>query len=186
MSTALFAKIKKCKRCPLCKSRIRAVTGNGALAPYFFIIGEAPGKNEELFDHVFVGKSGTLLRSLLKEINFPVKKTFFTNIIKCRPPNNRRPKKEEIEKCLPYLKEEIALFNPKVIITLGKTALKTVFKLYGIKEKATLKAIDKKTFTIHDKLLMATYHPAFALFNRKALKSLKKSLLRIKNGRRGI
>ncbi|MGB9609278.1 MAG: uracil-DNA glycosylase family protein [Patescibacteria group bacterium] len=119
----LALRIKKCKKCSLWRTRIQAVPGEGNLKAKILIIGEAPGKEEDKQGRPFCGRAGKFLDELLKIANLKRQEVFITNVVKCRPPKNRRPKKEEIEKCRPWLVEQIKILKPKLIITLGALAL---------------------------------------------------------------
>ena len=110
---------KKCKKCPLYQTRTKVVPGEGDEKAKVIFIGEAPGEEEDLEGIPFVGKAGQLLTRILKSVDIKREDIFITNMLKCRPPGNRNPSKSEIETCLPYLEAQIALINPKIIVTLG-------------------------------------------------------------------
>jgi DNA polymerase len=96
------------------------------------IIGEAPGANEDLSGRPFVGAAGTLLRKILREIGFDEEKIYITNVVKCRPPGNRKPNKDEIVACSPYLRRQIIYIKPKIIIALGNVAGEWIFREAGL------------------------------------------------------
>ena len=125
------AKIRVCTACPLHKSRTLAVPGEGKFNARVMIIGEAPGKNEDLTGRPFVGSSGKFLDQVLTGSGFDRTDFFITNICKCRPPSNRTPKTNEIETCTSlYLFNQISLINPGLIVLLGGVAVK---KMLGLK-----------------------------------------------------
>lgn len=110
---------KNCKKCPLYLTRTKVVPGEGIAKSKVMLIGEAPGEEEDLKGRPFVGRAGQLLTKILQSVNIKRKDVFITNMLKCRPPANRNPSKSEIETCFPYLETQIALINPKIIVTLG-------------------------------------------------------------------
>jgi len=112
-------KCKSCEKCPLYLSRTRVVPGEGDTKSKVMFIGEAPGEEEDLKGKPFVGKAGQLLTKILQSVDIKREDIFITNMLKCRPPANRNPSKSEIETCFPYLETQIALINPKIIVTLG-------------------------------------------------------------------
>jgi DNA polymerase len=128
----LIEEIKKCRRCPLHQYRTNAVPGEGSVNADIMIIGEAPGANEDLSGRPFVGAAGTLLRKILREIGFDEEKIYITNVVKCRPPGNRKPNKDEIDACSPYLRRQIIYIKPKIIIALGNVAGEWIFREAGL------------------------------------------------------
>ena len=110
---------KNCEKCPLYLSRTKVVPGEGNAKSKVMFIGEAPGEEEDLKGEPFVGKAGQLLTKILQSVDIEREDIFITNMLKCQPPANRNPSKSEIETCLPYLETQIALINPKIIVTLG-------------------------------------------------------------------
>ncbi len=111
--------IKTCQKCPLYSTRNYAVPGEGDYNSLVIFVGEAPGEVEDLHGQPFIGKAGQLFSKILQSVQIKRKDIFITNIVKCRPPGNRNPSKSEIEACFPYLESQIALINPKIIVTLG-------------------------------------------------------------------
>ncbi len=110
-----------CRLCPLHKLRTHAVPGEGSRAAELMFIGEAPGRDEDAQGRPFVGRAGQLLRKIIAAMKFREDEVYITNIVKCRPPDNRVPHREEEEACSPYLVRQIGLIRPRVIVTLGKT-----------------------------------------------------------------
>jgi DNA polymerase len=110
---------RNCKKCPLYLARTTVVPGEGNSKAKVIFIGEAPGEEEDLQGKPFVGKAGQLLTKILQSIDIKREDIFITNMVKCRPPGNRNPSPSEIETCYPYLETQIALINPKIIVTLG-------------------------------------------------------------------
>jgi len=118
----LYEKVKDCKNCPLHRTRTNLVFGEGSPEATLMFVGEAPGKEEDLQGRPFVGAAGKLLRETIKNLGISEKKIYIANILKCRPPQNRDPKPEEIARCIPYLKKQIEIIKPRIICTLGKFA----------------------------------------------------------------
>ena len=151
--------IKTCRLCKLSENRNNAVPGEGATEASILFIGEGPGAQEDLQGKPFVGASGKVLKERLESIGMSRKEVYITNIVKCRPPNNRPPKDEEIESCKPYLERQIELIKPKLICILGRTALEVLLNKKPIsKERGNFFEHDGKTFFV-------TYHPAAVLHN---------------------
>ncbi len=117
-------KIKNCHKCRLSETRTNAVPGAGNFDTSVMFIGEAPGRDEDLEGLPFVGRAGQLLDKILNAVEIDRKDIFITNMVKCRPPGNRNPNADEIDVCLPYLESQIALINPKIIVTLGSVPTK--------------------------------------------------------------
>jgi len=115
--------ILSCQKCGLYKTRTHAVPGDGNMNADIMFVGEAPGKAEDIQGKPFVGAAGKFLDELLAEIDLKRSDIFITNIVKCRPPNNRDPQDNEISVCWPYLEEQVKLIKPKLIITLGRYAM---------------------------------------------------------------
>jgi DNA polymerase len=140
---------------------MNAVFGEADLEASVMIIGEGPGANEDKLGRPFVGRAGKLLDQVLEKYQLTRQEgVFISNIVKCRPPENRLPRKIEIDTCLPYLEEQIKLINPKIIVLLGLTAVKSYL---GLKEQ--MKELRGKTIEKEGKKIMVTYHPAAILRN---------------------
>ncbi|MCF7800403.1 MAG: uracil-DNA glycosylase [Candidatus Marinimicrobia bacterium] len=152
--------IENCQKCPLGKSRTHFVFGVGNPNADLMLVGEAPGRDEDLQGIPFVGRAGQLLDKILVAINLSRDEVFIANVLKCRPPNNRDPLPEEVEQCEPYLRHQIALIKPKLIVALGRVAAKTLLRM-----EDTLKNMRQKAFTYEGVDLRVTYHPAALLRN---------------------
>lgn len=118
----LNASICTCLECPLGSTRTKFVFGVGNPRATLMVVGEAPGADEDAQGEPFVGRAGQLLNKILEAVQFKREEVYIANIIKCRPPNNRKPNPSEVERCEPYLWKQIELINPKVILCLGLTA----------------------------------------------------------------
>ena len=154
----IAAEIKGCTRCPLHRTRTNIVLGEGPSHTKLMLIGEAPGREEDLEGRPFVGRAGKLLDQMLKAIDIRRTDVYITNVVKCRPPCNRNPESEEIEACLPYLRKQIMVISPKIICTLGLIAAQTVL---GTTEP--LSRLRGRVHQLDHLKVVVTYHPAFLL-----------------------
>jgi uracil-DNA glycosylase family 4 len=146
-----------CSKCNLCKGRTRAVAGEGKSDAKILFIGEGPGFHEDQQGRPFVGPAGQFLDELLASIHLKRSDVFITNVVKCRPPNNRDPLPEEIEACNDYLDRQIAAIKPRVIVTLGRYSM---VKFFG-NEK--ISAIHGRARKKDGYICIAMYHPAAGL-----------------------
>ena len=178
-----FEKIKEevlsCKRCPLYKTRINPVLGEGNPKAKIMFIGEAPVANEDRTGRPFCGAAGRVLDELLESVGIKRTEVYICNILKCRPPGNRPPKAEEIRACTPYLERQIEIIKPEVICTLGNFATSFIFKKYGLEDKlAGISKIHGKVFLAGDLFtqvkILPLYHPAVATYNINMKETLKK------------
>lgn len=154
------AHIAGCRRCQLCETRRNTVPGEGNPQATLMLVGEGPGETEDQTGRPFVGKAGQLLDQMLAAIDCPRSSVFIANIVKCRPPGNRKPLPEESAACLPYLHRQIALVRPRVLLALGGTAAEA---LLGVKQ--TLGAMRSQVHRYGTTPLIVTYHPAALLRN---------------------
>ena len=157
---AMEAATCDCMKCPLGHTRTKFVFGTGNPSATLMLIGEAPGADEDAQGEPFVGKAGQLLNKILEAINFRRTDVYICNILKCRPPGNRKPQAEEVDKCLPYLRKQVALVQPKLILALGLTAAEN---LLGTTE--SLGRLRGRVLRYEGIPLMVTYHPAALLRN---------------------
>ncbi|KPK31892.1 MAG: hypothetical protein AMS24_05320 [Chlamydiae bacterium SM23_39] len=172
----LDKQIKICKKCYRYKTRNIAISGNGNIFSKIMIIGESPGKEEDLKGEVFVGKSGIILNNLLKKINIKKKEVYITNILKCYKPN--APTTKEISSCINYLKQQLDIIKPKILVCLGKYANNEIFKIFNFPIKK-ISEIHGKSFSFGKIKIISLYHPAYALHNSNILKILKKDFKKI-------
>ena len=153
--------VSQCKACSLCEGRTNIVFGEGDPHARVMIIGEAPGKNEDLQGKPFVGAAGKLLDELLVVANLTREEVFIANVLKCRPPSNRNPKPEEIQACANYLREQTQSINPKVIVTLGNFATQFILRTgVGI---TNLRGTVQRAGRF---LVLPVFHPAAAIYDR--------------------
>ena len=164
----LVKAIRSCTKCPLHASRRNAVPGEGPLDAEVMVVGEAPGRSEDEQGRPFVGAAGKLLDRFLEEAGLERRRVYITNIVKCRPPNNRDPRPEEIQACLPYLLEQIRIVRPKVIIVVGRIAGSTLYRLAGLRWEGVRRErgrIVRARIGGVEVVIVPTYHPAAALYN---------------------
>lgn len=167
-------KIKVCNLCPLHKYRKNAVPGEGPYNSKILFIGEAPGEEEDKQGRPFVGKAGQILSDLMNEVGIDRKEVFITNVVKCRPPNNREPTDEESKICIEnYLSKQVEIINPKIIVLLGNVAIKQVL---GIKNPSHVRG---KEIQKDGKTYFCTFHPAVALYNPNMKTAIKNDFEKI-------
>jgi len=175
--------IRKCTKCPLHKNRKNTVPGEGSIEKKIVLIGEAPGFNEDIQGRPFVGKAGMLLENFLLSIGLKREEVFITNVVKCRPPNNRQPTEEEVNVCSVYLDKQIEIIKPKVIVCLGNISSQYILKKFGIKFESMSK-MHGKVFSISNLQLQVkiipTFHPAAILRNNNLLSLTKSDWEKIK------
>ena len=159
--------IRTCEKCKLHISRRLAVPGEGPANCEIMLIGEGPGFHENEQGKPFVGASGKFLDELLRRAGLERSKVFITNVVKCRPPQNREPSEEELMACRPYLEAQIEIINPSVIVTLGR------FSMAHFIENGKISYIHGHPRQINNRLIIPMYHPAAALHQP----SLKEVLL---------
>ena len=159
---SLEERILRCKMCSLSLTRKKAVPGEGRRDADLMFVGEAPGRDEDIQGRPFVGKAGQLLTKILKVMGFERQDVFITNVVKCRPPNNREPNPDEIDKCKVYLLEQIKLVSPKVIVTLGNVPAH-----FFIPSKSGVTSLRGEFYPYEDCLVMPTFHPSYLVRNEE-------------------
>jgi uracil-DNA glycosylase family 4 len=172
----LQSKVSDCHACPLASTRIQTVFGAGAHDAELFIVGEAPGADEDQQGVPFVGRAGRLLNSILFAAGYTRDSVYIGNILKCRPPENRDPRPEEVEACQGYLKQQIGLVSPKAILAVGRVAAQNL-----LQTDAPLATLRGKTHTWGESEIpvVVTYHPAYLLRQSRAKAEVWKDLLRL-------
>ncbi len=162
-----------CVKCGLSETRTRAVPGEGPADAAIFFIGEGPGRNEDLQGRPFVGASGRFLESLLKEIGLDRTQVFITNVVKCRPPENRDPLPPELTTCRDYLDRQIALVRPSVVVTLGRFSMARYFPGEAITK------IHGQAKRVGNTYYLPLFHPAAALRNDAWRAAMKEDFKKI-------
>ncbi len=163
--------ILACTRCRLHGSRTNAVPGEGPCPATILLVGEAPGRDEDASGRPFVGRAGRILDSALEAAGIHRETVFITNVVKCRPPRNRKPKRDEVATCRGYLMGQLACVRPVAIVTLGATALRGV-----LGPGHELKAVRGSRLRLGETPVIPTYHPAGVLYNRRLEEVLRKDL----------
>jgi DNA polymerase len=156
--------VRQCIACDLHASRKNTVFGVGDEQAEWMIVGEAPGADEDRQGEPFVGRAGQLLNNMLLAIGLKREQVYIANILKCRPPNNRDPRPEEVEKCEPFLKRQVELVNPKIILAVGRIAAHNL-----LKTESSLSQLRGHCFYYgeHNTPVVVTYHPAYLLRSPK-------------------
>ncbi len=167
--------LKDCTRCKLCKGRNSIVFGEGNPKAELVFVGEGPGEQEDLQGRPFVGRAGQLLDKMIEAMGLKREQVYIVNVVKCRPPENRNPEPDEIEKCSPFLFRQLDVLQPKVIVALGKFA--TQFFLGN--EEAKISQVRGKFHAFRGSKVMPTFHPAYLLRNPPAKKEVWEDLLKV-------
>lgn len=177
---ALEAEVAQCTLCALCKTRTQTVFGTGNKNADWLLVGEGPGQHEDEQGKPFVGKAGLLLTEMIRSMGLAREDVFITNIVKCRPPNNRDPHAQEVESCKNYLQRQQALIKPKIILAVGRIAAQTL-----LNTDEPLSRLRNKVHFLNDTPVVVVYHPAYLLRSllekRKAWQDLKLAMQTVKN-----
>lgn len=148
-----------CTRCPLAAGRTTVVIGVGDPGADLMLVGEAPGRDEDLQGEPFVGRSGQLLdRLLAEELGLDRSRVYITNTVMCRPPGNRDPHPDEVAACRPHLDRKLALVKPRVVVTLGNFATRLL-----LGTEAGIKSLRGRAYPLGDSVVVPTYHPSYVL-----------------------
>ncbi|MHC4161548.1 MAG: uracil-DNA glycosylase [Planctomycetota bacterium] len=169
---ALCAEALGCTACRLCETRTHVVFGEGSLDAELMFVGEAPGRDEDQQARPFVGRAGRLLTQMILAMGFSRGDVYIANVLKCRPPENRDPAPDEVDRCLPYLLRQIEVIQPKIICALGRHALRSLTGYKGGITKVRGRPMEFLAWKV-----MPTFHPAYLLRNpaakREAWEDLK-------------
>lgn len=174
----LKREIETCKRCGLHELRTNAVSGEGSIDADIMFVGEAPGYHEDKKGRPFVGSAGKNLNELLKKAELKRDHVFICNVLKCRPPNNRDPTEKEIELCTPFLKKQVRMIEPKLIVSLGRFAARvllnrpvSVGRAHGTIKDCSYGSWECKIFI--------SYHPAAALYGNEVRRKLEEDFKKL-------
>jgi len=178
----LVADVASCRACGLCEGVKNRVNGEGDLDSRVVFVGEAPGRREDESGRPFVGSAGKLLNKLLVGAGLSRESVFISNVVRCRPPGNRKPKTSEVEACSGHLDRLLGIIEPRVVAPMGNSAVEHIFEKYGLG--------DSVIGDVHGKLLRVKarwgeivvyplYHPAAAIYNRKLLGELEGDMKRL-------
>ncbi|MCS7224598.1 MAG: uracil-DNA glycosylase [Armatimonadetes bacterium] len=169
--------IEKCQLCPLAQGRKKAVPGEGPINAAVMFIGEGPGEQEDRQGKPFVGNAGKFLNELLAIAGLERQEVFITNVVKCRPPDNRSPTAEEVAACRGYLEAQIALIQPRMICLLGSVALKAVLP----EVKGSVSQVHGQVFHKNGIVFIPLFHPAAALHQARWKDVLRQDMLKVKS-----
>ena len=156
-----------CVRCRLAKTRTQVVFGVGNPDADLMFIGEAPGRDEDQQGEPFVGRAGQLLTDIIKAMKMTREQVYIANVIKCRPPENRNPEPDELDACRPYIRQQVEMIKPKVIVTLGKFGLNSL-----LEQAYPISAVRGSWLDYRGVKVMPTYHPAYLLRTPSAKKDV--------------
>lgn len=154
----LLDEVYACEKCRLCATRTNVVPGEGDAQAELMFIGEGPGRDEDLQGRPFVGRSGELLTRMIRAIGLEREQVYICNVVKCRPPQNRNPEPDEANACLNFLRAQVALVRPKVVVLLGKVACR-----YALQQEISVMRDHGKWFERKGIWFMPTYHPSALL-----------------------
>jgi len=171
----IAAQIRVCQLCPLHKGRTHAVPGEGPVNAQVAFIGEAPGGEEDRQGRPFVGRSGQLLRKTIVDVGWREEEVFIGNVLKCRPEGNRDPQEHEIAACSHYLEAQLALINPRLIVTLGRFSLNLL-----IDPSLKITKVRGQHIKKFGKLYLPTFHPSAILRNMNLLVDFRRDLAKAK------
>lgn len=158
----LREEVGDCQRCKLCSTRTNVVFGEGPEDAKWLFIGEGPGEQEDILGRPFVGRSGGLLNRLLYDIGWSRDQVYISNVVMCRPPDNRDPEEDEVTACRPFLLKKIEIIKPVVITTLGRHAASLL-----LGKPVKMGEVRGKVVEFGDSLVVPTYHPSFVLRGNK-------------------
>lgn len=154
------AELGECLRCPLGKSRNNIVFGRGSEKARLVFVGEAPGREEDLAGEPFVGEAGRLLTKIIQAMGFEREQVYICNVLKCRPPGNRNPRPEEINVCEPFLRGQLRVIGPEVVVALGTFSAQSL-----LQSREPISRLRGRFHDYHGIALMPTFHPAYLLRN---------------------
>ncbi len=170
------AEVAACTLCRLSQSRTRAVPGEGPAPAGLMVIGEGPGRTEDAQGRPFVGEAGQMLTNMLERaVKLPRPLVFITNVVKCRPPNNRDPQPDEVAACRPYLDRQMALVNPSLVLLLGKVAAHNL-----LRTQAPISRLRGRTFREGGREYIPTFHPAYLLRNQADKALVNADLIKVR------
>ena len=173
---SLTEEITNCRKCRLCAARTHAVPGEGNPHARLMFIGEGPGRDEDLTGRPFVGRAGQLLDKMIASIGLSREEVYIANVVKCRPPQNRAPEMDEVAACMPYLRAQVGLIRPQVIVLLGSSALGAIL---GPEHRITRERgawIERKGV-----FFMPTFHPAALLRDESKKRPVWEDLKKVRD-----
>ena len=173
---SLTEEITNCQKCRLCAARTHAVPGEGSPHARLMFIGEGPGRDEDLTGRPFVGRAGQLLDKMIAAIGLSREEVYIANVVKCRPPQNRAPEMDEVAACMPYLRAQVGLIRPQVIVLLGSSALGAILgPEHRITRERGAWSERKGVF------FMPTFHPAALLRDESKKRPVWEDLKKVRD-----
>jgi DNA polymerase len=161
--------IRVCERCRLHEGRLNTVPGEGDLSSPVVLVGEAPGRKEDESGRPFVGSAGRLLDAALERVGLTRSQVYISNVVKCRPPRNRRPRSDEVATCTRFIDEQLGILAPRVVAPMGNSALSHVFGRFGL-GRAVIGEVHGRAYPVAfdwgEGMVFPLYHPAAILYNR--------------------
>jgi len=183
MLEKIAEEIRACKKCGLSATRHNAVPGSGSPHAQVMFVGEAPGRNEDMQGKPFVGRAGEIFNHLLASVELSREDIFITNVVKCRPPQNRNPTNEEIGVCSPFLDRQIDVIAPRTIATLGNFATSYVMQKFGLTPRP-IGEVHGRAFEVntlvHHLVVVPLYHPAAAIYDPSKMETLERDFMILK------
>jgi len=174
--------VSGCRKCRLWETRNKPLVGDGPVRAKTMVIGESPGYYEDLQGRAFIGEAGRVLDQLLDLANLTRDEIYITNVLKCHPPRNHNPTREEINACIGYLQRQIRIITPKLIITLGKYASREIFSMFNLEftQISILHGRVLSAETAYGKMnIIPMYHPAVACYHSEMLDVLKQDFAKV-------
>jgi DNA polymerase len=165
----LIGEIRTCRKCPLSKTRTQSVPGEGDGQAALMFVGEGPGQEEDAQGRPFVGRAGQLLTKIIKAMGYERHEVYITNIVKCRPPENRNPLKEEMASCAPYLHRQLSMIRPRVIVTLGNVPTR-----FLLNTTAGISSLRGRFQEMGEFKVMPTFHPSYLIRNEQNRENKRK------------
>ena len=174
--TLLHQRINACEACPLCRTALHRVPGQGDPASPLMLVGEGPGQREDEEGYAFIGAAGQLLTTLLLEIGLPRDRLYICNVVKCRPPGNRAPTPAEAAACNPWLRQQLSLVQPKVVVLLGLTAAQHL-----LEQDVHITRVRGSWYQKDGMWVMPTYHPSALLRDASKLPQARADFASLRN-----
>ena len=180
----LGAEILNCRKCELWKTRNKPLVGDGSINAQILMVGESPGYHEDIIGKAFVGEAGKVLDQSLEVIDLKREQIYITNVLKCHPPKNHNPNRQQIDSCIGYLYRQIEIIKPKIIMSLGKFASKEMFAKFNL-DFTRISELHGKIFEIETDFgkikIIPLYHPAVACYHNEMIEVIKEDFMKIRD-----
>ena len=180
----LGAEILNCRKCELWKTRNKPLVGDGSINAQILMVGESPGYHEDIIGKAFVGEARKVLDQSLEVIDLKREQIYITNVLKCHPPKNHNPNRQQIDSCIGYLYRQIEIIKPKIIMSLGKFASKEMFAKFNL-DFTRISELHGKIFEIETDFgkikIIPLYHPAVACYHNEMIEVIKEDFMKIRD-----